>query len=168
MAWLCQHMSYDLAESVGSWEHWLWGIARERNDFLLFSNYFENPSTAHNFGTTGLIQVGISAKCTSQNEHLNQIENWNCHRLDCALISLDRITHYSIGCMNVNVTWICIFISFQKSVRESFVFILGKFIAKLSGPWIIMLLKYGYLSVIILILISRSQLMNKYRCRYHN
>ena len=35
----------------------------------------ENPSIAHNLGTTGLIQVGFSAKCTSPNEHFIQIEN---------------------------------------------------------------------------------------------
>ncbi len=31
------HMCYDLVESVGSKEHWLWDIARIRNGFLLFS-----------------------------------------------------------------------------------------------------------------------------------
>ncbi len=30
---------------------------------------------SHNFGTTGPIQVGFSAKCTSPNEHFNQTEN---------------------------------------------------------------------------------------------
>ena len=33
----------------------------------------ENPSSAYNFGTTGPIQAGFSAKCTSPNKHLNQI-----------------------------------------------------------------------------------------------
>ncbi len=36
---------------------------------------FENLSIAHNFGTTGPIQVGFSAKCTSPNARFNQIEN---------------------------------------------------------------------------------------------
>ncbi len=35
----------------------------------------ENPSIAHNLGTTGPIQVGFSAKCTSTNKDFNQIEN---------------------------------------------------------------------------------------------
>ncbi len=53
----------------------------------------ENPSIAHSFGTTGPIQVGFSAKCTSPNEHFNQIENWKCHMFDFRLISLDHITN---------------------------------------------------------------------------
>ena len=36
----------------------------------------ENPSIAHNLGTTGPIEVGFSAKCTSPNECFSQIENW--------------------------------------------------------------------------------------------
>ncbi len=35
----------------------------------------ENPSIAHNLGTTGPIQVGFSAKCISPNGHFNQKEN---------------------------------------------------------------------------------------------
>ena len=35
----------------------------------------ENPSIANNFGTTGPIQVGVSAKCTSLYEHFDEIEN---------------------------------------------------------------------------------------------
>ncbi len=35
----------------------------------------------YNFGTKGLMQVGVSAKCTSPNEHINQIENWKCHNM---------------------------------------------------------------------------------------
>ncbi len=31
----------------------------------------ENPSIAHNLGTTGPIQVGFSAKCTSPNDDIN-------------------------------------------------------------------------------------------------
>ncbi len=46
--------------------------------FCFFLFYcFENPSIAHNFGTTILIQVRISAKCISPNEHFSQIENQN-------------------------------------------------------------------------------------------
>ena len=30
-------MCCDLAESMGSWEHWWWDTARKRNDFFLFS-----------------------------------------------------------------------------------------------------------------------------------
>ncbi len=52
-----------------------------------------NLSIAHNLGTTGSIQAGFSAKCSSPNEHLNQIENWKCHMCEFQLISQDRITN---------------------------------------------------------------------------
>ena len=35
---------------------------------------FQNPSSARNLETTGLMQVGFSVKCSSPNEHFNQIE----------------------------------------------------------------------------------------------
>ncbi len=35
----------------------------------------ENPSITHNLGTTGPIQEGFLAKCTSPIEDFNQIEN---------------------------------------------------------------------------------------------
>ncbi len=75
-------MCYDLGESDGSQEHLLWGEMRysQKKEWVSFVfYYFENPSIAHNFGTTGLIQVRFSAKCTSPNKHFNQIENWKCH-----------------------------------------------------------------------------------------
>ncbi len=53
----------------------------------------ENYSIAHKLGTTGPIQVGVSAKCISPNEHFNQIENWKCHMCEFWLISLDHITN---------------------------------------------------------------------------
>ncbi len=44
------------------------------------------PSMAYNFGTTGPIQVGFSAKCTSPNDDFNQIkkkpENVTCPTSD--------------------------------------------------------------------------------------
>ncbi len=57
--------------------------------FVLFLESFNN------FGTTGPIQMGFSAKCTSPNEHFtfSQIENWKCYMWDFRLIPLDRITH---------------------------------------------------------------------------
>ena len=86
-----------LAKSVGSREHWLWDIVRKRNDeFLLCSIVLRILRIAHNFGTTGPttgpIQVGFSAKCTSLNVHFSQIENWNCHMFNFRLISLNCIT----------------------------------------------------------------------------
>ncbi len=71
---------------------------RKQKQFIIFLavsfvfNCFENLSIAHNFGTIGSIQVGFSAKCTSPNEYINQIENWKCHILDFRLISKGRIT----------------------------------------------------------------------------
>ncbi len=45
--------------------------------FLLFWESFN----CYNFGTTGLIQAGFSAKCTSPNEDFNQMETENVTRL---------------------------------------------------------------------------------------
>ena len=76
-------MCCNLPELVRSQEHWLWDVARKRNDCLLFSFYcFENPSIALNFGIgpTGPIQMWFSAKCTSPNEQFN-LENWKWHML---------------------------------------------------------------------------------------
>ncbi len=56
------HMCCDPAESVWSREHWLRDIARKRYEFVFYCSL--NPSIGHNFGITGPIQVGFSAKCT--------------------------------------------------------------------------------------------------------
>ena len=58
-------MCCNLAGSVGSRQHWLWDIARKRNEFPLFSIVLRILPIAHNHGTTGPIQVEFSAKCTS-------------------------------------------------------------------------------------------------------
>ncbi len=60
----------------------------ELMNFVFVFYCFENSSIAHNFGNTGPIQVGFSAKCTSPKEHFNQIENWKCHMFDFRQISL--------------------------------------------------------------------------------
>ena len=83
---------YVLQSSRISWKHWLWDTARKRNAFLLFSIVLR-IFQSFNFGTTGPIQVGFSAKCTSPNEDINQIENWKCHIFNFRLIPLDRITY---------------------------------------------------------------------------
>ena len=62
------NLCYELAESVGSLEQWLWDISGKNNKFLLFLLFGESFKT-HNFGTTGPIQIRFSAKCTSPNEH---------------------------------------------------------------------------------------------------
>ena len=89
------HLCCDLGGSVRSWEQWLRDTARKRNAFLLFAIFWESFN-CYNFGSTGLIQVGFSAKCTSRNKDFNQIENWKCHMLDFRLIPLDRITYISL------------------------------------------------------------------------
>ena len=80
---------------------WSSGISRKsgllivrysQKEMHLFSCCFENSSIAHNFGITGPIQVGFSAKFTFRNEHFQQIQNWNCNLFDFRLISLDCIT----------------------------------------------------------------------------
>ena len=68
--------------------------SRKKECILLFSNLlFWESFNWYNFGTTGLIQVGFSAKCTSPESwwELNQIENWKCHMFDFRLIPLDCI-----------------------------------------------------------------------------
>ncbi len=52
---------------------------------------------AHNLGTTAPIQAGFSAKCTSPNEHFNQIENWKCYMCEFQMISLDLITNVHLS-----------------------------------------------------------------------
>ncbi len=57
--------------------------------FLLFWESFN----CCNYGTTGPIQVGFSAKCTSPNEEFIQFiqkENWKCYMFDFRLIPVDR------------------------------------------------------------------------------
>ncbi len=56
----------------------------------------ENPSIAHNLGTTGPIQVGFQQNGTSPNEHFNQIENWKCHMCKFRLIT-SRSHHIYCG-----------------------------------------------------------------------
>ncbi len=78
------HMCCDLAGSVGSREHWLW-------DLLFWESF-----NFYNFGITGQIQLGFSAKCTSPNEDFNHIENWKWHMFDFWLIPLNRITYTAV------------------------------------------------------------------------
>ncbi len=52
-------------------------IYSQKKKWISIVFYFsENPSIAHNLGTTGSIQVGFSANCTSPSEHFYQTENW--------------------------------------------------------------------------------------------
>ncbi len=70
------YMCCDLARSVEDQSAAL--IVRDSQKRKLITIVFycsENPSNAHNLGTTGPIQMGFSAKCTSPGEHFNQIEN---------------------------------------------------------------------------------------------
>ena len=73
---------------------------------------FENPSIAHNLGTTGPIQVGFSAKCTSPSEHFNHTK---CHMFEFRLIPLDHITYNTkcsfLFCFVVFVLFfVCLFV----------------------------------------------------------
>ena len=86
-------MCCDLVGSVGSREYWLWDIAWKRNAFILFSIVLRIFS-CYNFGTTGPIQAGFSAKCTSPNEDFNEVENSKCRMFNFRLILLDCITNY--------------------------------------------------------------------------
>ncbi len=100
-------MCCDLAGS--SRQHWLWDIARKRNEFLLFSIVLRILQLL-NIGTIGLIQVGFSAKCTSPNEHFNRIENWKCQIYEFRLIWLDRITYNDFVCqfLETNILGGCV------------------------------------------------------------
>ncbi len=46
------------------------------NQWISFVFYCIENLLAHNFRTTGPNQVGFSAKCTSPNEHFNQIDSY--------------------------------------------------------------------------------------------
>ncbi len=89
--WPWSKMCCDLVESVGSGEHCLWDTSRKRNEFLLFSIVLRILQLL--ITLEPLAQVEFSAKCTSQDKHFNQIENWKCHMFEFWLISLDRITN---------------------------------------------------------------------------
>ena len=60
----------------------------QKKECSFFPLLFWESFNCYNFGTTGPIQMGFSAKCTSP----NQIENWKCHLCDFWLISLYHIT----------------------------------------------------------------------------
>ncbi len=72
----CANMIYVLQSKGISRKSAAW-IVRYSQKKKLISIVFcsKNPSIAHNLGTTGPIQVGISAKCTSPNEDFNQLDN---------------------------------------------------------------------------------------------
>ncbi len=67
--------------------------SQKRKWISIFFYCSESPSIAHDLGTTGPIQMGFSAKCTSPNEDINQIENWKYHMCNFWLIPLDHITY---------------------------------------------------------------------------
>ena len=71
----------------------LWDVVRKGMNFPFVFYWFENPSIAHNLETTGPIQAGFPAKCTSPNEHFNQIENSKCHMFDFRLIFPQIASH---------------------------------------------------------------------------
>ncbi len=79
----------------------------QKKEWISFVFYcFESPLIAHNFGTTGPIQVRFLAKCTSPNKDFNQIEN---HIFYCRLISLDRITYvesFIIFCTSISFRYV--------------------------------------------------------------
>ncbi len=93
MSWKVEYlkMCCDLVESVRSWQHWLWDMARKRNDFLLLFWESFNCSLLWNHWNTG----GVFRLMYSSHEHFNQIENWKCHMFNFRLIALDHITYWS-------------------------------------------------------------------------
>ena len=97
-------MYCDLARSVGSREHKLWDVQPEKERHFFCFLLFWKSFNCYNFGTTILIQVGFSAKCTSPNEDFNQIENWKCYMIDFRLIPLDHITN--VGTPKSSVTFV--------------------------------------------------------------
>ncbi len=77
------YMCCNLAGSVGCREHWLRDTARKRKAFFFYFFYFLlfwESFNCCNFGTTGLIQVGFAAKCTSPNEDFNR--KLKCHMFE--------------------------------------------------------------------------------------
>ncbi len=72
------NMCYDLTESVGSREHWLWDITRKRNEFLLFSIVLK------------ILQLLVTLEPLiwfrwdfhlSMNTSI-KYKNWKCHKFD--------------------------------------------------------------------------------------
>ncbi len=85
----CGYLCCDLAEhqlEVGSIDDCEIYPEKECISFVFYCS--ENPSIAHNFGTTSPIQVEFSPI------QISQLENWKCHMLDFRLISLDHITFF--------------------------------------------------------------------------
>ncbi len=86
------HMCCNLAEVVGSREHWLWDTARKRNVFLLISIFFNNPSIASTleplvqfrWGSQQNVYLLISTALESNRK-------LKCHMFNFRLISLDCI-----------------------------------------------------------------------------
>ncbi len=68
-------------------------VFRKRNEFVLFSIVLRFLQLLINSEPLVQFRWGFSAKCTSPNEHFNQIENWKCYMFDFRLMSLDRITY---------------------------------------------------------------------------
>ena len=87
------HLCCVLAGSVRSRKHWLWDIARKRNEFPLFSVVLRILHLLIALRTTEPIQMGFSANCTTPKENFNQIEHWKCHMCELRIISPDRITY---------------------------------------------------------------------------
>ncbi len=106
LLWCFEACPYYLLWSSGASLKWgaLIHVVRysQNKEWMSFVFYcFENPSIAHNLGTTGPIQVGFSAKCTSLNKHFNQMRTENV-TFDFRLISLD--------CNRCASSWFCLFI----------------------------------------------------------
>ena len=89
------YMCCNLAGSVRSLVAFFVRYSQKKKCISFVFYYSENPSIAHNLGTTEPIQVGFSSKCTSPNDYFNQIEYWKCDMFDFRLIPPDHITHLS-------------------------------------------------------------------------
>ncbi len=86
------YMCCNLAGLVLNREHWLLRYSKKKECISIVFYCSENLSIAITlFGTTGSIQAGFAAKCTSPNEDFNHVENWKCHMFDFRPIPLDRI-----------------------------------------------------------------------------
>ena len=105
-------MCRDLVESVRSQEHWLWDIARKRNDFLLFSIILRILQLF--ITLESLVQFRWGFQQNVPNEHSNQIENWKCH----VWLQIDFTSHILIkkGCLSwfYLVWW-----TFRKNMSKS-------------------------------------------------
>ncbi len=95
------HMCYNQSEVSSIVRYYQKG-----NEFLLFSTVLRIQQML--LALELLVRfkwVFQQIKCTSPNEHFNQIENWKCQIFDFRLISVDHIKDSKSVCLGLTLLW---------------------------------------------------------------